>query len=284
MPTPTVYTFTISTDTLNAKVNSDSLNIEIRASSIITSLDYITTEGDTLNIRFKDALSSEDQASLSSIVAAHTGAAPAGYDVPMVKIAAETVPTQGYYQTTSVVVDITQSGINTKDISFPFPISLYSATYNVIDGEVGDYIECIVAPDKVIGALSAPTSSGNAVIHVSTPVMDKIGVGFYCNIYNAANNTVHELGRIVAKDAISGTLTVETPPTLTISPAGPAYVRVEAALVEHEILPQGGQVTLGRTLKGGSSIAAGTVIRFNYFDVNGNDTGKKFIAILEYFY
>lgn len=284
MPTPTNYTFSINTDTLNQKVDSDSLSLEIRNSSISIALDFISTDGDVLIARFRDVLSEQDETILNSIIAAHEGN-KVSEPVPTVKIAAETVPTQGFYQTTSIVVPITQSGLNTVDHSWPFPVSLYGATYNVIDGDYGDYIECLVAPDTVVGALTAPTSSGVTVLNVTSTVTDNIAVGFYCNLLDASNGQVYELGRVIGKSSVSGTITVEDAPNLTLSPTGPVYVRMEASMVEHQILPHTAhQIDLGRTLKGASAIPAGTIIRFNYFDANGNSQGKKFIVVLEYFY
>jgi hypothetical protein len=72
----TKYTYSISGDFPNAKVNSDSLTIEIQASAIVTALDRIDTAGDVCDIWFKDALSAGDETVLDAVVAAHQGVAP----------------------------------------------------------------------------------------------------------------------------------------------------------------------------------------------------------------
>jgi len=69
----TKYTYSISTNTLNNKVDSGSLSNEISGSSIVIALDYINTSGDVLDIYFKDVLSAGDQSSLTSIIGSHTG-------------------------------------------------------------------------------------------------------------------------------------------------------------------------------------------------------------------
>jgi hypothetical protein len=72
----TDYTYSISEDFPNGKVNSDTLTVEIQDSSIVTALDKINTAGDVCDIWFKDALSSGDQTTLDAVVAAHQGNAP----------------------------------------------------------------------------------------------------------------------------------------------------------------------------------------------------------------
>lgn len=73
MPTPTKYTYSIINNTLNGKVNTDTLTTEITTSIIIIALDHIDTNGDILDIWFKDILSLEDQAILNTIISSHTG-------------------------------------------------------------------------------------------------------------------------------------------------------------------------------------------------------------------
>ena len=68
------YTYSVSADTLNGKVNSITLADEIANSIITIALDYIDVAADALNIWFKAALSSMEIAELTLIVQAHTGA------------------------------------------------------------------------------------------------------------------------------------------------------------------------------------------------------------------
>lgn len=63
----TKYSFVKAVDTAR-------LDQEIRTSSIITALDYISTVGTAVDIWFKDALSGPDQTTLSSLVTAHVNA------------------------------------------------------------------------------------------------------------------------------------------------------------------------------------------------------------------
>lgn len=74
MPTPTNYTFSVST-AFTGGVNPERLDLEIRASSIVTVLDGITVTGDDCVVTFRDALSPADVATMNGLVSAHTGAA-----------------------------------------------------------------------------------------------------------------------------------------------------------------------------------------------------------------
>lgn len=73
MPTPTKYTYSISSDFPNEAVATDRLTEEIQSSSIVTALDYIATSGDDCDIWFKDPLSAGDETTLDGIVAVHSG-------------------------------------------------------------------------------------------------------------------------------------------------------------------------------------------------------------------
>lgn len=63
----------IEYDYTKTPVAPDRLELEIRSSSIVTALSYIAVLGSALSIFMKAELSSEDMATLDSIVAAHTG-------------------------------------------------------------------------------------------------------------------------------------------------------------------------------------------------------------------
>ena len=69
----TKYTYSISTDFPNHKVDPSRLQAEIRASAIVTAQDYISTSGDACDVYFKADLSVGDKTLLDGIVAAHSG-------------------------------------------------------------------------------------------------------------------------------------------------------------------------------------------------------------------
>ena len=92
MGTPTTYTYSISTDFPNGRVEAGVLAQEIMASSIVTALDNVGTAGDNCNITFKDPLSVGDKATLDAVVAAHQGNAPPGEVQPVSIVDATGMP------------------------------------------------------------------------------------------------------------------------------------------------------------------------------------------------
>ena len=78
----TKYTYSVADDTANAAVSLSSLDREIRASAIATTLRYSEVAGDVLDITFDDALSGGDQTLLGTIVGAHDGTSPS-YSQPV---------------------------------------------------------------------------------------------------------------------------------------------------------------------------------------------------------
>ena len=75
MPTPTKYTYAISTD-FSAGLAADRLDRDIRASSSFSiALDRIDTSGDDCDIWFRDVLPGGEETALDALVAAHTGQA-----------------------------------------------------------------------------------------------------------------------------------------------------------------------------------------------------------------
>lgn len=66
------YTFDFS-DFPNNKISSDDLESEIRDSNVTIALDYIHTNNTVVDIWFKAELPTEDETTLSGVIAAHTG-------------------------------------------------------------------------------------------------------------------------------------------------------------------------------------------------------------------
>ena len=67
------YIYSVSTDTLNGKVNPVTLSQEIANSAITIALDYINIVGDVLNVWFKAAISPTEESTLDVLVNDHSG-------------------------------------------------------------------------------------------------------------------------------------------------------------------------------------------------------------------
>lgn len=68
-----IKTYTISTDTLNAKVDLESLETAIQDSTITIAIDLMDVTGDILTITFKAVIATSEHTTLTGIVNAHTG-------------------------------------------------------------------------------------------------------------------------------------------------------------------------------------------------------------------
>jgi len=99
------YTYSITTDFSNHKVNIGKLNQAIRSSSITTALDYINSNQTECDIWFKDELSTLDSTTtLPAVIAAHDGeplpeyAAPTMDDGrPLVRADSRPLDTETYF-------------------------------------------------------------------------------------------------------------------------------------------------------------------------------------------
>ena len=67
------YSYSIVSDTQNSLLNTDTLVISVEASTISPTLNNISTDGDSLNITFGAALSTEEQTTLTGIINNHSG-------------------------------------------------------------------------------------------------------------------------------------------------------------------------------------------------------------------
>jgi hypothetical protein len=77
MPTETSYSYTISTDFPGGEINSTKLTTDIE-NSIVTALERIDTDGDSVDIIFDDALSAGDKTTLDGDTSAPAGGLIAG--------------------------------------------------------------------------------------------------------------------------------------------------------------------------------------------------------------
>lgn len=76
----TTYTYSIADDFPDDTVNTSQLVVEIQASAIVTALEQVDTSGDSVDIIFKDALSSGDKTILDNDEASPAGGLIAAHD------------------------------------------------------------------------------------------------------------------------------------------------------------------------------------------------------------
>jgi len=123
------YTYSISVDFPNAKVNSSIFTTEIAQSSIASAaLEMINTSGDDCNAVFDGVLSAPDETTLDGLVAAHQGdAVPESGSVTTTDATETTllegpVPESGAYL---LVASIAAIGSNNKPCGFHRMATVY---------------------------------------------------------------------------------------------------------------------------------------------------------------
>ena len=175
----------------------DHLGEEIQNSAITIALDYISISGDTVDIWFKDALSSGEQTILTAVVAAHTGYAHTT-DILLAEdgkqyVSPDLFPTGYFLVYSGSGDDITngvkwagprfksstsEAGTDTVEWQYMEHTLLAGGSVYRMDGGIDDYIDM---------EINAPATAGSS--NPGAGAYDKYAVGGGINIFvpNATN-------------------------------------------------------------------------------------------------
>lgn len=135
----TLYNYSISSDTANAKASVDSLRSEIEESAITIAIETITTSGDDLDITMKDALSGAEQTTLYGVVSAHQGEPLPENEILVVQ------PRPSVNEVSlRIHGDYWNCPANTSTTHY-FPLNddyeVRGAEFQFVNGKAGDYVE-----------------------------------------------------------------------------------------------------------------------------------------------
>lgn len=276
----TQYKYVIATATLNGIVEADSLATEIGGSSIVTALDHIETNDVEVGVVFKDALSGVDQTTLTGLLAVHEGI-PLAKEPEIVKVFEDnSLLNNAKYQASSVTVAVGAGvdTVHTASVTFPLPISLYSASW-IHDSNMAQDIVCITAgEDTIIGALTADAAIGATVLSVQKSVIENTQPGYNLKLYDGVNQD--DLGRVLAIDTVNDQITVETATVNAFAAATPSYIQQTIVFVKDVELKGSLQYEFGEDVIGGSFIPANFPIKASYTNKEG--TSKRFVILMEY--
>lgn len=267
----------------NSLVNIDTFTKEINQSSIITALSHMNIINNVVEVIFKADLSNNDKIILDDLVIRHDNSIKHS-DIINVKIKEQEdyTQTQGHFQSMVIDLEIDPSqNIVIKDITFPYPISLFSSEWNVDVTNVGDKAEFHIAPDTIIGTITSTIdgSEGLKTINVSQTVIDNISMGFYIKIGSKTNSCI---GRVASIDKDNKTLTFEESISQTYT-AG-SYVFMTVKVVDYWRFTAPGFNSVGESKIGASYIPANTVLRIIYHNINGLNVNKLFGVAIDYMY
>lgn len=203
-------------------------------------------------------------------------------DVPLVTIQDGV---QGYYQSGSIRVPIpatTPGDIYNHDVTFPFSMWLWTCEFDGLTDAVGDEFSIIIAPNSMIGVLTAPASIGDTVLNVYSTVFTCGYVTHGVDLTITDGTNTQSLGRVVTFDQTAGTITMETALTNNYSP-GISQILLNLNIVRKQFIGVDGKTyRYGKKGFATRAIPQGSVMRFQY--VNNNGLAKTLNFDLEYNY
>jgi len=189
--------------------------------------------------------------------------------------------TGGHYQATSIGLDITANTTAQADFTYPIPIGPLSIEFMTKDIHEGDEISVTVAPNTIIGALTADVSSNVSGISVSNTVVENTFVGAFLDLFDGVNN--NSLNRIKEIYKNNNHIIMESPTVSSFSATSPTYVRQSIKMMHNVEIGPAGRYMLGESKIGASYIPAETTIRLTYSN-KSTDTDKRFTGIIENLY
>jgi len=282
-----VYTYNLL-DFPNGKVNSDRLSQEIHASEITISLTSIDTNSSGVMISFKTDLSAGEKTILDAIVANHSGEDIIAPN-PIIKaeILTEAVhwvesgqTTQALFAAESLILDISAGDVNVaKSFSWPYNISVKSATIYITEDMIGDELLVHEAPNTLIGYLTQPFSVGDTSIYVSDTVLENIRKAYYIGVYVPGDEGI-EISQVLEIDLKEKCLKLRTPSAVSLPPG--TYLAMCSKLIPNLLFTCTQKVEIGKTIPTASRLPANIPIRVYY--KNNNGKAKKLSIFVEYLY
>jgi len=261
------YVYSLATD-FGGALNLERLGQEIRASAIVTALDYVTQTGDAVEVVFKAALSAGDKTTLDGdsspaggLVAAHDSA-PSVRQPDAVIIQEEDVatPTNGKIQNTSIQFVADAEATTLYDVPpWPHPIAATLIEFVTEAAHLGDTVELLVAVDTVVGAITSDVAQGATVIAVQPSVVNNVYPGDRLKLYNGSASA--DLGYISAVDKAAKTVTVGTPAAQAFSAATPTYCLYTSVPIKSRTVGPAWRNTVGESKIGSSYLPANVPIR-----------------------
>lgn len=199
----------------------------------------------------------------------------------------EAIPSAGgHYAFHSEKMIAAANTITTHDISFPIAINILASKIHLTPDMEGDVISWSISPNTTVGTITSDVSISDTVINVSQTVVDNVDIGYHIRLAAAGDpeGTNESLCRVLTKDTVAKTLTVEQAATQAWLASGPTLVQmnifylwnVEIAAGEHNIEP-------GKSKIGSAHLPANTIIRAIYDNKHVTDA-KTFITYVEYLY
>lgn len=190
----------------------------------------------------------------------------------IVKIAQESISTGGNYKCRGYSFTALANQTTTYSFSWPFRITISCAYIQTDTSQLGDVLEVIIAPKTIVGAVTAPVTSGTNSFTVSDTVLQHIMIGYELFIANEF------LGEIVT--IVGSVVTTVNNVAADYNPG--SLVAFQIKLVDSYILGNPPGNILGSVEIAGKSIPPGIAAHVNY--INNSSTVKTCSLHLQYLY
>ena len=199
-----------------------------------------------------------------------------------IKIQEESVPTGGNFmaECRTIICATGPGSVTEYEVIRPFPINALNITLVTTDENEGDECDLCVAPNTVIGVITANGATGATGINVNSTVIDNAMVGYYLNLTNGVD--LHDCGRIIAINKEASSISWENALPYSFSAASPTYVRVTVFVVSNYTIGPANNYDIGANKIGGSYVPANTRILAKI--TNNSPYEKKLTAQFEYLY
>lgn len=203
---------------------------------------------------------------------------------PDTVIAKDSSPDAGYFQASTIVIDIPANAGGPQtiitDIKYPFDMYIWEMSIAQNPASVGDSLSVQLSPDTIIGLMTVDAKVGDIVINCSGTIFNYVVRGSEIGISDGKNTEYP--GRVTAVDSKAGTITVETPLVNAYSSASPTYILFSVYPIRNLICDSAARITLGNKGLKAKVVPAGTTIRVIYVDNTIGDAVKAYLQIQYY--
>jgi len=170
--------------------------------------------------------------------------------------------------------------VTSTDFSWPFPINVLEIQLVTREENLGDDMTLAVAPNTVVGAITATVATGATGANVTQTVVDNIMLGYHVGLTDGPNSSY--CGRVIGVDKANNKILFETASDKAYSPLSPTYVTMTVHVVDNYYLGPSQRYVIGEGKIGGSYVPANTIVRVIYR--NRSAQSKCLSAQLEYLY
>lgn len=192
----------------------------------------------------------------------------------VVKIFEEHVPTQGYHQTSTMVLTAAPNAITEQTITFDYRITVFIVSFNTKDHHEGDTLEIEINPEGRIGIITSDVAVGDTLIHVSPTVIEHSFIGMYVSLDNNSVNDI--VGEVIAIDKVNNTIRLKTGANHSFSASTPTFVESTVKYVKNYTIGPQGKYEFGKEKIGGASIPPNVPLKIIYNNKT-NETKKLYL-------